>query len=164
MQQYQSPRYPAVETYCRIPDDHPKYLEPSYQCHDDTCLYCPLYADVRSWIDACYHAQHQVNPRTQIEGTEISRDFKSFMFNLAIIQRGVVIMSQIIKHRAFSLLSMRRKQINQRGSPMRAAAMWCLVEEIRISCEKRWNEDIASEIRPFREKLKAIIGKILALL
>ena len=79
---------------------------------------------------------------------------------LEIIHQGRLLLQRILQHRAFSLLSMRRKQINQRGSPARAAIMWCLVEEIRICCEERWNEDIITEVRPFREAVTGLIGEI----
>ena len=82
------------------------------------------------------------------------------IYFLEIIRQGATLMTQIRNHRAFSLLSMRRKQINQRGSPARAAAMWCLVEEIRLSCEGRWNDNIINEVRPFRDSLNAILGRI----
>ena len=67
-------------------------------------------------------------------------------------------MKRILQHRAFSLLSMRRKQINQRGSPARAAAMWCMVEEIRNGCEARWNQNDVTDSRPFRQVMTSIIG------
>ena len=69
MQQYTSPRYPALDTYCQIPSDHPKYLEPPFKCQDDGCHYCVLYKDTRDWIESCYHAQHQPNSMQISKGT-----------------------------------------------------------------------------------------------
>ena len=74
--------------------------------------------------------------------------------------QGRALMQHILDLRAFSLLSMRRKQINQRGSPARAAAMWCMVEEIRNGCEGRWNHNEITDDRPFRDVLTSIIGNL----
>ena len=71
MQQYKSPRFPALETYCKIPEDHPKYLEPAYNCQPE-CQYCKLYEETRNWIEVCYHAQHQANSMPSSKGNSFS--------------------------------------------------------------------------------------------
>lgn len=54
---------------------------------------------------------------------------------------------------------MRRRAINQRGTPVRAAVQWCLLEEVRGSMERHFNEGMRTETRPLRDAVNRLISK-----
>ena len=60
----------------------------------------------------------------------------------------------------YSILFMRRRAINQRGTPVRAAAQWCLLEEVRIHLESHFNEDRRNGVRALRSAIERLIGNI----
>ena len=59
----------------------------------------------------------------------------------------------------YSILFMRRRAINQRGTPVRAASQWCLLEEVRIHLEYHFNENRRNGIRALRTAIERLIGK-----
>ena len=62
----------------------------------------------------------------------------------------------------YSILFMRRRAINQRGTPVRAAAQWCLLEEVRIHLESHFNEDRRNGVRALRGAIERLIGNTIA--
>ena len=54
---------------------------------------------------------------------------------------------------------MKRRITNQRGSPMRAALYWSILEEARISVEGHLNQDKRDEARPLRDAINAFLCK-----
>ena len=67
-------------------------------------------------------------------------------------------MQTILQHRLYSIFFMKRRSTNQRGTPVRAAFQWVMLEEARLAVEARMNEDNLSTARPFREILNQFIG------
>ena len=57
---------------------------------------------------------------------------------------------------------MKRRSTNQRGTPVRAAFQWVMLEEARLAIEARMNDDNLSTARPFREIVNQFTGEFLA--
>ena len=60
----------------------------------------------------------------------------------------------------YSLLYLHRRADNIRGSPVRAALLWAMLEEARICTERHFNENDRRHTRPLREAVKIITGMI----
>ena len=58
----------------------------------------------------------------------------------------------------YSLLYLHRRADNTRGSPVRAALLWAMLEEARICTERHFNENDRRSDRPLREAIKTITG------
>ena len=54
---------------------------------------------------------------------------------------------------------MRRRAINQRGTPVRAAAQWCMLEEVRLYVDAHFNDNSRNERRVLRDAINQLIGK-----
>lgn len=54
---------------------------------------------------------------------------------------------------------MRRRAINQRGTPVRAAAQWCMLEEVRLYVDARFNDNSRIGHRVLRDAINQLIGK-----
>ena len=63
----------------------------------------------------------------------------------------------------YTVLFMKRRAINQRGTPVRAAVQWCLLEEVRGSLEQHFNDGLRTEVRPLRDAVNRLISKFSAL-
>ena len=53
---------------------------------------------------------------------------------------------------------MRRRAINQRGTPVRAAAQWCLLEETRLYVDAHFNDNSRIGQRVLRDAINNLIG------
>ena len=60
----------------------------------------------------------------------------------------------------YSLLYLRRRADNTRGSPVRAALLWSMLEEARIYTEDHFNMNQRVVTRPIRDLIAAITGEI----
>ena len=58
---------------------------------------------------------------------------------------------------------MRRRAINQRGTPVRAAAQWCMLEETRWYIDAHFNDDSRVERRVLRDSINQLIGQYIDL-
>ena len=67
---------------------------------------------------------------------------------------------RIVANRLYSVLFMKRRNVNARGSPVRAALHWVLLEEARMAVVAGMNQDDYSEVRPLRDQISQFIGKI----
>lgn len=56
---------------------------------------------------------------------------------------------------------MRRRAINQRGTPVRAAAQWCMLEEVRLHADAHFNDDNRNGQRMLRDAINQLIGRFL---
>ena len=54
---------------------------------------------------------------------------------------------------------MRRRATNMRGTPLRAAISWMLLEEVRASTEDFFNRPDQPPARPFQQALQRLFGK-----
>ena len=72
---------------------------------------------------------------------------------------GANIMYDLTNQGLYSVLFMRRKQANQRGSPVRASLLWCLMEEVRVTTEDRYNQGLYTNERPLRAAVLNFLGK-----
>ena len=78
---------------------------------------------------------------------------------LELINDGIQIVQLLTQNRFYSMFFMRRRITNQRGSPMRAALYWSILEEARISVEGHLNRDKRTEARPLRDALNTFLCK-----
>ena len=79
---------------------------------------------------------------------------------LAILSRGHEFLEFIKNHEMYSLLYLRRRADNTRGSPVRAALLWSMLEEARIYTEDHFNMNQRVVTRPIRDLVAAITGRI----
>ena len=65
-----------------------------------------------------------------------------------------------MENKLYSLLFMRRRATNLRGTPLRAGISWMLLEEVRASTEDFFNRPNQPPERPFQGALQRLFGKI----
>ena len=85
-----------------------------------------------------------------------------FLFSIliiAIIQEAVELVRDITTKQYYSIFFMRRRAVNLRGSPLRAALFWALLEETRITTENHFNESNPVTVRPLRNQMSKFVGK-----
>ena len=68
-------------------------------------------------------------------------------------------MNFIRDNEMYSLLFLRRRTDNTRGSPVKAALLWSMLEEARISVENHFNLNMRATPRPLREAVNTITGE-----
>ena len=75
------------------------------------------------------------------------------------MREGVAALSFIKTHRLYSVMFFRRRAENARGTPVRAALAWALLEEIRITTEDHFNRDVRDPPKPLRALLQDLFGR-----
>ena len=78
---------------------------------------------------------------------------------LALFVRACTLIENIIDNRLYSILFLKRRDMNVRGTPVRAAIQWCLLEEVRCVVEARFNRNEFSKRRMLRDQLNRFIGE-----
>ena len=84
----------------------------------------------------------------------------SFIQFLAVLVRGLGFLEFIKNHELYSLLYLKRRAENTRGSPVRAALLWAMLEEARIYTENHFNLNQRTDDRPLRQAVHSITGMI----
>ena len=69
-------------------------------------------------------------------------------------------MEFVREHEMYSLLYLRRRADNTRGSPVKAALLWSMLEETRICIENHFNLNQRDMPRPLREAIFHVTGKL----
>ena len=72
---------------------------------------------------------------------------------------GAELVLYIRQHKLFSILSFKRRACNLRGSPTRAAFGFCLLQELRLSTELKFNAGIRDAQNLLRTELENLLGK-----
>ena len=75
-----------------------------------------------------------------------------------MIQEACTLIDNIVTNRLYSVLFLKRRNINVRGTPVRAAIQWCLLEETRRAVEARFNQNEFSKRRILRDQINQFIG------
>ena len=76
-----------------------------------------------------------------------------------LITRGVRLFNFIREKKMYSILFMRRRAMNQRGTPVRAASQYCLLEEVRLGLNQKYNEGRHQPFTALRDAMRQLIGK-----
>ena len=77
-------------------------------------------------------------------------------------EEGRHLLELIDENKLYGLLFMRRRATNMRGTPLRAAISWMLLEEVRSSTEDFFNRPDQPPARPFQQALQRLFGKYFA--
>ena len=159
MIQYPCGRHYEYSKECQYAKDHPLCLEPSYNCAALNCKTCLGVRYTREFVNECYAAQHRVCQMEEIQGEICNSKYSLFHHRFSgLISRARRVLQFIIDHRLDSIMFMKRRSTNTRGSPVRAAVFWCLLEEGRCAVENRFNLNMHSNRRPLRELVYTFIG------
>ena len=67
----------------------------------------------------------------------------------------------LTEHQLFSILFFRRRVGNQRGTPVRAALTWAMVEEARMYLDLQFNENVRISARPLQTAIQDFAGNFL---
>ena len=78
---------------------------------------------------------------------------------LVLITLGIELLQFINTHELYSLSFLRRRADNTRGSPVRAALLWSMLEEARTCTENHFNLNQRNMPRPLRAAVSTITGE-----
>lgn len=62
------------------------------------------------------------------------------------------------QHKLYSILSFKRRACNMRGSPTRAAFGFCLLQELRLTTEQKFNVGIRDAPQILRNEIQNLLG------
>ena len=85
-------------------------------------------------------------------------DYLILKIVIGLISRGSHVFQEITENQLYSILFMKRRNTNARGTPVRAAIQWVLLEEARLAVSACLNQENYSEIRVLRDQIKRFIG------
>lgn len=78
---------------------------------------------------------------------------------LALLTQCTDFVRYLTSEKLFSILFFRRREGNRRGTPVRAALTWALIEETRLYLELQFNENVRICARPLRSAIMDFSGK-----
>ena len=75
------------------------------------------------------------------------------------MQQGIALVNYLAENQMFSILFFHRRSENRRGTPIRAALTWALLEEVRFYADLRFNQNCRITARPLRMAIRSFIGE-----
>lgn len=162
--QYPNPRFKPLAATCHYPKDHPIAFEPEVICDqarlkNQTCIPCLGMKKARSFINKAYAAQHKVCTDSESRGKRRFSFYGTVISFSELLQLGAELVLFLRQHKLYSIFSFKRRASNMRGSPARAAFGFCLLQELRLTTESKFNSGNRNAPQLLRDELQNLLGR-----